>query len=125
MTEDFEEQTVKTFEKAEEVVREAMKEKERCRNDDDFLIWYIKRHKQEANLNKFAEYRQTYNAETIRRSRAHIQNDEGELLPTDPEVMKKRKMKEKVVRQYFGKFSTQYQEYRKNLDEEEDEELLK
>lgn len=104
------------FSKTEEKVRYVMKQYEQARNDDDFLIWFIKRHIEEANLNRFAEYRDTTNSETIRRVRAEIQNDHNDLLPTDPEVIEQRQIKEEKVREYFvknKKSRLKYEKYRK------------
>lgn len=89
------------FSKCEDKVRWVLKRYEQARNDDDFLIWFIKHHVEDKDLNSFAEYKQTTNSETIRRSRQHIQNDLGEYLPTNPEVIEKRQLKEKQVREYF------------------------
>jgi hypothetical protein len=101
-----------------ELVMEAMHEEEMCRNDDKFLIWYIKRHKQDANLNNFSEFRETTSSETLRRSRAFIQNDLGLLLPTEPTVYRSRRLKAKAIREYFGAASTQYSRYKELLDPE-------
>ena len=35
--------------------------------------------------------------------RRHIQNDEGRLLPTDPEVIKKRAKKEEIIKDWLKK----------------------
>lgn len=40
--------------------------------------------------------------ETVRRLRAHIQNDLHEYPPTRPEVMKKRRQKEADFTEWFG-----------------------
>lgn len=52
--------------------------------------------------------------ETITRLRRHIQNVEGKYLPTDPEVIKQRRIKEEKVREYFGAESKEYQELTTN-----------
>lgn len=91
----------KEFQNCEEKVRHVLENHEKARNDDDLLIWIIKRHIEDADLNTFKEYKKTTNAETIRRNRAKIQNDDDDLLPTDPEVIEKRKLKEQKVREYF------------------------
>jgi hypothetical protein len=101
-----------------ELVMEAMHEEEMCRNDDKFLIWYIKRHKQDANLNNFSEFRETTSSETLRRSRAFIQNDLGLLLPTEPTVYRTRRLRAEAIREYFGAASTQYNRYKELLDPE-------
>jgi hypothetical protein len=94
--------TQQEFAKVEDKVRKALKDNIRARNDDDFLIWYIKHHIECKDLNRFCEYKESSNAETIRRNRAHIQNDKGEYLPTKRRVIKKRQLKRSQVRDYFG-----------------------
>ena len=49
--------------------------------------------------------------DNIKRVRAKIQNDENKFLPTDPEVCRKRKIKEEDWRRYLGynpEFRTSY-----------------
>lgn len=41
--------------------------------------------------------------ETVRRLRQKIQNTEGQLLPTDPEVFKRRRLREEDFRRIFGR----------------------
>ena len=40
---------------------------------------------------------------TVRRVRAEIQNEDGELLPTDPEVAEMRNIREEKIREYYGR----------------------
>jgi len=113
------EQIEERFENRKELVRKVLEEKEEARNSDRFLIWFIWTQVQELDLNKFSQggFLDAYNAETIRRVRAEIQNNEEELLPTDPEVIKSRKIKEDVVRGYYGAGSQTYGKYRKLKDD--------
>lgn len=94
----------KEFQNTEELVRSVLEDYKKARNSDEFLVWVVWRKLQGLDLNKFAEggFADARNAETIRRNRAKIQNDDGDLLPTDPEVIKNRKIKEEKVQQYFG-----------------------
>jgi hypothetical protein len=41
--------------------------------------------------------------ETVKRCRAYIQNVEGILLPTDPDVIKKRSQRQQTFRKQFFK----------------------
>lgn len=114
----------KEFSNAEEKVRHVLRNYEQARNNDDFLIWYIKRHLEDNNLNRFSEYSSSTNSETIRRNRAKVQNDDGDLLPTDPEVIEKRIEKEQKVRQYFMKSGNKeaLRNYEKHLKQKRQEE---
>lgn len=90
------------FDTTKAVVRKVLEEKERARNSDKYLIWFI-RHKVEGHdLNNFDEYVKASSPETIRRVRQEIQNNEREFLPTDPEVIEKRRFKEEEVREYYS-----------------------
>jgi len=105
------------FQKAEDIVREAMEQEKKCRNSDRFLIWYIYRHIFDSNLNNYNEFKELPASETLTRCRRIIQNDQNDLLPTDPDVLAKRKQKEEAVREYFGKNSTYYNEWRKRQND--------
>lgn len=90
------------FDTTKAVVREVLKEKEKARNSDKFLIWFV-RHKVEGHdLNDFSEYRKASSPETIRRVRQEIQNTEGEFLPTSEEVLQRRNFREDEIQDYFS-----------------------
>ena len=40
--------------------------------------------------------------ETITRVRRDIQNNDGQWLPTDPQVIYQRKIREEIIREYYG-----------------------
>lgn len=105
------------FDNTEEKVRHVLTNHEDARNDDDLLIWIVKKHVDGANLNDFREYKETTNAETIRRVRAKVQNDDGELLPTDAEVLKKRSIREERIKEYFSMASETRQEWKRLNDD--------
>jgi len=99
----MDEQIVREQEKTEELVRQLLNEDERCRNNDLWLILQIWQNKQHIKL--FVPYNQMgamITPETITRVRRKIQNTEGILLPTNPEVIHKRKVKELVLRAYYS-----------------------
>jgi hypothetical protein len=88
----------KEFKAAKEIVHECLTEDARCRNDDLFLILKVWQKKQQINC--FVPYdklSEMIKPETITRVRRKIQNDDGELLPTDPEVLRRRKIKQQQV----------------------------
>ena len=70
-------------------VRQLLSEDEQCRNNDLYLIlsYWNQFDGLEIDLGIFDELT---NAETIRRSRQTIQNNDGEYPPTDPNVRAKR-----------------------------------
>jgi len=80
-----------------------------ARNSDFYLIvLYIR--KFEKKLSKYIKYIpyeviRGYDGlfESIRRARQYIQNTEGKYLPTDPEVLKKRRIKEQAIRKVVNR----------------------
>jgi len=61
----------------------------------DFLPYMVQQDKEGEWSVKLKDIKSMPPLENIRRSRQLIQNDGGEFLPTDPEVIKARKIKEK------------------------------
>ena len=53
--------------------------------------------------NLLSEFENLPLGETIKRHRAHIQNDLLKFLPTSFEVAKQRRIKEEVIRKYYAK----------------------
>lgn len=90
------------FDTTKAVVREVLKQKEKARNSDKYLIWFIKHKVEGHDLNEFEEYKDSTNPETIRRVRQDIQNSEGEFLPTSEEVLERRGFREDEIREYFS-----------------------
>lgn len=87
---------------AKALVRELLEEDTRCRNDDLWLILRIWQKKQFIKLFvPFEELRRMIVPETITRVRRQIQNTYGQLLPTDPQILVKRKVKEDILRSYY------------------------
>ena len=85
-------------------VIELLKEDERCRNDDKWLIWRFMRDKAQIKMYiPFTDFERMPSFESIRRIRAHIQNRENKLLPTDPNVRIKRKVNENEWRLWLKK----------------------
>ncbi len=91
-------------------VRKILETKEGARNDDGVLLAYmIRDHAGEfvqkdadgrmcIRLKDLGEITAKVNFESVRRSRQLVQNEDGEFLPTDPGVIKERKIKEKNYR---------------------------
>ena len=101
-----EEETEKEFKTVKALVYFLMQTEERCRNDDKYLTFRVfeiiaKQH----GKNIFIPFTlfDTFPAwETVKRTRAFIQNNQQELLPTDPEVIKKRSQRQNKVRQMMA-----------------------
>lgn len=74
-----------------------------CRNDDDLLAWYFMRYTQGIELpwEDFQKIK-SLKLETVRRCRQFIQNDEGLYPPTDPQVLEKRRAKQKSFRRILA-----------------------
>lgn len=89
--------------RTQQLVKELLEEDQRCRNDDLWLILQIWQKKQQIQL--YVPYTKLFEMitpETITRVRRDIQNTKGELLPTDPLVLVRRKVKEDVIRSFYA-----------------------
>lgn len=97
---------------AKRMVRKVLKEHLRARNSDLWLLFTIWTQEQGIDI-KVPEnaVNDLILPETIRRVRQQIQNTEGKYLPTDPQVMYSRKIKEEVLRRYYSNNQTILQEY--------------
>lgn len=93
------------------MILDLMKQDERCRNDDLWLCLQVWR-KQGINIYvDYSQLKKMFNPETIIRNRAYIQNDQRMLLPTLPDVLIKRKVKEDVLREFYGERNAILQKY--------------
>lgn len=93
----------KEFVEAKVLVEELLSADERCRNDDLWLIMQYWIHKQHIQLFvPFERLHEMTSAETITRVRREIQNRDMKFLPTDPEVLIKRKVKQSVLHDYYS-----------------------
>lgn len=85
-------------------VMRLMRNDERCRNDDKWLIFrYIKDIQNIKIFMPFAQFENMVSFESVRRIRQTIQNTEGKLLPTDPEVRIARMINEQAWLDWLGK----------------------
>lgn len=96
--------------KLETQLRAILKEDERSTNSDIRLTqmhWY-RNHRHAIRMidgEPFINLKRLYDVtsqDSIKRVRAHIQNDLNEYLPTDPAVRKKRKISEQAWQEYLG-----------------------
>lgn len=109
-----EEQVRLEFKTAKELVHKVLSLSQRARNDDKYLILrcLIAQGQDIEAINKErGEYSWCFNIkqlgdflsfETLTRCRREIQNNDGELLPTDASVLVRRKIKEEHVRRYYN-----------------------
>lgn len=82
---------------------ELLEKEPRCRNDDLWLVLQVWQKKQQIKLFiPYDEIQYMINPETIRRVRQEIQNDEGLFLPTDPQVLIRRRVREDLIRKYYA-----------------------
>ena len=93
------------FDLVKDKVLEFMRDDERCRNDDKWLTIKVIRHFIEKaggtlyiSFDKLCEIPAF---ETIKRNRANIQNVQHRLLPTDPKVLIRRKIRQSAIREYY------------------------
>ncbi len=112
MMDDFEEQTLKELKTTKAKVRALLAKEMRVRNDDRWLLFQYWKSEgipitiQDDMVVFSVPLDQFYlitNPETVRRVRQEIQNVDGEFLPTDVEVMVKRRIKQDIIHAYYGK----------------------
>ena len=101
------EKIAEEFESIKELVRTVLEKYQEARNNDFFLVYLCLRELLKPRginlpyvpysiIKEFSGV-----TETITRARRWF-NERGEFLPTDPEVLEKRRRKEKIYKQYFG-----------------------
>jgi len=88
-------------------VVDILREYPESRNSDLYLtILYLRKYTELGKYIRFIPYDviKKYDGllESIRRSRQYIQNTLGLYPPTDPEVVRKRKLKEKRIKKTIG-----------------------
>lgn len=75
--------------KVKEVIRKILQEDERARNDDKWLFYRVMREYTNIFI-PFEDFERIPSPATILRDRRKVQNEDKELVATDPEVYKKR-----------------------------------
>ncbi|MFW6142478.1 MAG: hypothetical protein ACOC53_07975 [Candidatus Saliniplasma sp.] len=81
---------------AKDLVEQILQDYPEARNSDRKLWFYYLKDELGWPLKKYhlQDMLEGYSFETLRRTRQHIQNDEGELIPTDDEIIEKRGLRE-------------------------------
>jgi hypothetical protein len=103
-----EESVIEAQKKVEALVYELLARDERARNDDVWLVIQAWRKMGVYVLLSDNDTSRITSAESITRQRRKIQNTNGEFLPTDPQVLVQRRVKEDILRRYFGEDSVVY-----------------
>ena len=95
------------FKTIKERVEWILKNYPEARNNDFYLyLLYLRNFERE--LSKYIKYipfgliKSATPFESVRRARQLIQNTEGKYPPTDPEVIRRRRIKEKAMRKMFA-----------------------
>jgi hypothetical protein len=86
--------------KVKEIVLEELRTDERCRNDDKYLTWKVMRRFTPIWI-PLKDFEKIPAFESIRRTRAFIQNEEKRFLPTDEKVRKARRVNEEAYREWL------------------------
>jgi hypothetical protein len=84
-----------------EIIERLLAEDERCRNDDKWLTFRVIQHYTKIYI-PFEDFKRIPDFASVKRIRAHIQNKEGRFLPTDPEVMRKRRQAITLMQERLG-----------------------
>lgn len=91
--------TTYEFNTVQDLVMQILENEERARNDDKYLTWRVMRHFTNIYI-PFSDFNKIPAFETVKRTRAKIQNKMLKFLPTNPDVFKKRVGREAKVRQW-------------------------
>lgn len=97
------------FDTTEDIVETLMRNKDKARNDFQFIEWYIKTQIQNLDLNTFEGYKKGIKNSTIQRGRRKVVEDNPDLAP-DEEIQEEKERKEEQVRQKYSKSTAQREE---------------
>jgi hypothetical protein len=92
--------------KIRRIVREVLEDDDKARSDDRWLIYLVWRRYTNIYID-YHDFKKLPHAETITRLRREF-NSNGLFLPDNPRVLKRRMLKERHFREYYGK--------KKNMD---------
>jgi len=95
--------TITEFNTVKELVDHLLKVDVRCRNDDKWLTYQVMRHFTKIYI-PFEDFNKLPALETVKRTRAIIQNVEGRYPPTDPKVIDRRERRQKKIVKWLGKY---------------------
>lgn len=90
--------------RAMDMVERVLANDERARNNDLWLILCVWQDMQHIKLYvPYNKLKEMMPAETITRARRKIQHDKNLYPPTDDKVILRRRIKQRVLRNYFGR----------------------
>jgi len=93
-------ETEQEITKVKSLVLKLLEEDERCRNDDKWLTFRVMQHFTKIFI-PFDDFKKIPAFETIKRTRAHIQNFEKKFPSTDETAIKRRKKRQNVFSETF------------------------
>jgi hypothetical protein len=100
------------FESAKEIVEEVLREDERARNDFLWLTLMVWQRKQQIRVYvNYADLKRMIAPTIIHRVCQVIQNTQGKYLPTDPHILLRRRIREDMIRNYFGRQKSERNEW--------------
>ena len=106
MTGEYKDQPLDTkaeFKTVKEIVEFLLKTDERCRNDDRWLTYRVFRYFTKIYI-PFEDFSKLPAFETVKRTRAYLQNVEKKFPPTDEKVKEKRQRREREVKEVLREF---------------------
>jgi len=89
-------ETMHEFRKVNELVETLLNNEERCRNCDKWLTFRVMQHFTKIYI-PFEDFSKIPSFETIKRTRAKLQNKEGKYPPTSPDIILKRQARKSVL----------------------------
>lgn len=106
------EDPIKDYTTANDLVQTILQKDQRARNDDKWLIYRVWHHQlgQKDLYIPFDKLPQLLTPETITRVRRKL-NEQGKHLPTDPQVIQKRRIRQQALRNYFAQNPTLAAQY--------------
>lgn len=102
--------TITEFKTIKGLVLTLLEKEERCRNDDNYLTYRVfeiiaRKHGFNGIFIPFSIWEEFPAFETIKRTRAKIQNRDKMFLPTNEATRRRRRQREQDVRALFGEDS--------------------
>lgn len=89
-------ETKKEFKDVRELVKQLLLEDERSRNDDKWLTYLVMRHYTKIYI-PFEDFDKMPAFETVKRTRAKLQNKEGYCPPTEQSVIDRRSKRRHTI----------------------------
>lgn len=88
------------FRTVKAIVEYLLETDERCRNDDKYLTYKVFRYFTKIFI-PFEDFNKIPAFETVKRTRASIQNVERRFMPTNPDVIARRQKRQGEVKEFL------------------------